>query len=555
LFDAASGAPGPSDADARFDRTVDRWFRERLALQPELGTYHGMHEHDHRLSGGTREQVEAEAAFHRATIGEMERFGSDELSPDRALDRDLLVHEARLYLHELEERRGWRAASNAAQHIGNALFPIFTRDYAPLAERLESLAARLEAAPRFLAESRTRVDEPVRIWTEIDIESTEALPAFLDSIQAAARSERADALLLDRLQAAITATRVALDEHAAWLRDDVLPRAAGDWRAGPEDFEHLVGLRALEADGDEILAVGERILVEEHAARDAVCAEIDPTLDPREVGELVKQEHPDTFPAALEAYREAMARARAFVVEHDLATPPPQDSLRVMETPSFLRHLTPFAAYYEPARFDPEPTGTYIVTPPATPEMWQEHNYASISNTSVHEAYPGHHLQLSAAITNPSLVRLLAESAAEFAEGWAFYTERVMKEHGFDDTPAHRYIQHTDAIWRAARIVLDVRLHRGQVSFDDAVVFLTRQTGFVRSAALAEVKRYTSTPTYQLSYLYGRHLIDRLKQQVERRMGPGFNLKFFHDTLIYGGTMPVSYARRLFEAKLGVLDR
>jgi uncharacterized protein (DUF885 family) len=555
LTQAASGASTPSDADARFDRTVDRWFRDRLALQPELGTYHGIHEHDHRLSGGTREQVEAEIAFHRSAIGEMERFASDDLSVDRALDRDLLVHEARLYLHELEERRGWRAASNAAQHIGDALFPIFTRDYAPLAERLEALTARLEGAPRYLAESRTRVDEPVRIWAEIDIESTEALPAFLDSIQAAARSERADPSLLDRLQAAISATRGALDEHTAWLRDDVLPRADGDWRTGPEDFEHLVGLRALEADGDEILAVGERILVEEHAARDAVCAEIDPTLDPREVGELVKHEHPDTFPAALEAYREAMDRARAFVVEHDLATPPPQDSLRVMETPSFLRHLTPFAAYYEPARFDPEPTGTYIVTPPATPEMWHEHNYASISNTSVHEAYPGHHLQLSAAITNPSLVRLLAESAAEFAEGWAFYTERVMKEHGFDDTPAHRYIQHTDAIWRAARIILDVKLHCGQITFDEAVDFLVAHTGFARAAALAEVKRYTSTPTYQLSYLYGRHMIDRLKQQVEDRMGPAFNLKFFHDTLIYGGTMPVSYARRLFEAKLGALDR
>ncbi|HTE66059.1 MAG TPA: DUF885 domain-containing protein [Candidatus Binatia bacterium] len=555
MIHAGSGGTDQSDADARFDRTVERWFRERLALEPELGTYHGIHESDHRLSGGTHEQFEAEAAFHHAAIDEMERFGSDELSPDRALDRDLLIHEARLYLHELEERQGWRAASNAAGHIGDALFPIFTRDYAPLADRLETLTARLEEAPRYLAESRTRVDRPVRLWTEIDIESTEALPGFLDSIQAAARSERCDTSLLDRLQAAISATREALDGHVAWLRDDVLPRADGDWWTGPEDFEHLVSLRALEATGDEILAVGERILVEEHAARDAVCAEIDPTLDPAEAGALVKGEHPDSFPEALEAYREAMDRARAFVVEHDLATPPPQDTLRVIETPSFLRHLTPFAAYYEPARFDPEPTGTYVVTPPATPEMWLEHNYASISNTSVHEAYPGHHLQLSAAITNPSLVRLLAESAAEFAEGWAFYTERVMKEHGFDDTPAHRYIQHTDAIWRAARIVLDVRLHRGQISFDDAVDFLVEHTGFVRSAALAEVKRYTSTPTYQLSYLYGRHMIDRLKGQVEERMGPAFNLKFFHDTLIYGGTMPVSYARRLFEAKLGVLDR
>jgi uncharacterized protein (DUF885 family) len=242
-------------------------------------------------------------------------------------------------------------------------------------------------------------------------------------------------------------------------------------------------------------------------------------------------------------------------VEHDLATPPPNDTLRVIETPTYMRHLIPFAAYYDPARFDPDPVGTYIVTPPATEAMWREHNYASISNTSVHEAYPGHHLQLAGAITNPSLVRTLALSSAEFVEGWAFYCERMMKEAGFDAAPAHRYIQHTDAIWRAARIILDVRLHRGEIGFEEAVAFLHEQTGFEEPAAVAEVKRYTSTPTYQLSYMYGRHMIDRLRERVERRMGPAFSPKFFHDTLIYGGSMPVSFASRLFDTKLDGLDR
>jgi uncharacterized protein (DUF885 family) len=130
-----------------------------------------------------------------------------------------------------------------------------------------------------------------------------------------------------------------------------------------------------------------------------------------------------------------------------------------------------------------------------------------------------------------------------------------MKDAGFDTTPAHRYIQHTDAIWRAVRIILDIRLHRGEIGFDDAVRFLRAQTGFEEPAAVAEVKRYSSTPTYQLSYLYGRHMIEALRARVERAMGPAFTPKFFHDTLIYGGTMPVSFAPRLFETKVGSLDR
>jgi uncharacterized protein (DUF885 family) len=544
-----------SDADARFDRTVERWFRDTLALDPENATYLGVHEHDHRLADGTREQIEQQAAFHRATVAEMERFSADDLTAERALDRDLVIHEGRLALHQLTERREWAGSSRAAEHIGNALFPILTRDYAPLAERLESIAARLEAAPAYLSQSRTRVDAPVRLWIEIDIEGSEALPEFLDSIVAVARSEHVDPALAARVEAAADAAGKALGEHVAWLREQMLPQADGAWHTGAEGFERLVELRRLDADADEILAVGEQMLAEETAAREAVCAEIDPTLEPAEVGNLIKDNHPGSFPEALEAYRESMARARAFVVEHDLATPPDQDRLKVIETPSFERHLIPFAAYYQPPRFDPDPAGTYVVTPPGAPEMWREHNYASISNTSVHEAYPGHHLQLSAANANPSLVRALSLSAAEFDEGWAFYCERMMKEAGFDDTPVHRYIQHTDAIWRSARIILDVRLHRGEIGFEEAVQYLVDVTGFERPAALAEVKRYTSTPTYQLSYLYGRHMIERLRDRVRTRMGRAFNLKFFHDTLIYGGTMPVSFAGRLFDAKLGGLDR
>jgi uncharacterized protein (DUF885 family) len=546
--------PAISDADARFNRTVERWFRSLLTLDPEEATYVGIHDHDHRLSNGTREHVEEQAAFHRAAMDEMERFPADDLSADRALDRELVIHESRLALHQLTERRQWAGSTQGAEHIGNALFPIFTRDYAPLPDRLEAIAARLEAGPQYLAETRTRVDAPVALWVEIDIEGSRSLPDFLDSIVSVARSEPVDEAIARRVEAAADGLRAALDEHLAWLRD-LLPRADRPWQTGPEGFEQLVALRRLEATPDEILAVGERMLADESAARDAICAEIDPTLSPAEVGDLIKDDHPDTFPAAIDEYRHAMDRARAFIIEHDLATMPKQDRLRVIETPTYQRHLIPFAAYYQPPRFDPDPAGTYIVTPPGSPDMWREHNYASISNTSVHEAYPGHHMQLAGANENPSLVRALALSAAEFDEGWAFYCERMMKDAGFDDTPRHRWVMHTDAIWRSVRIILDVKLHRGEIGFDEAIDFMVDKTSFERPAALAEVKRYTSSPTYQLSYLYGRHMIEQLRDRVRARMGPAFNLKFFHDTLVYGGTMPVSYAGRLFDAKLGGLDR
>jgi len=537
----------PSDADARFDRTIDRWFRDQVAMRPETGTFLGLHEHDGELSPGGRDGIDEEIAFFRRTIDELSAIDPGELTAERAIDRDLAIHQARLGLFWQTEYRPWAGSSEAAGNLGEALFPLFTRDFAPLADRLQSIASRLEAAPRYLRESRERVTDPVRLWVEIDMQSTEMLPSFLDTIVAAARSEVGEDAVTRRLVDAVEAAQRALGEHLDWLRDDVLPGADAAWSAGAERFEEMVRLRELEADGDEILAVGEELLVSEKAAREAVCAEIDPTLTPEEVADLVKDDHAGTFAESLNEYREAMDAARAFVVEQGIATPPEEDHLNVIETPAFVRHLIPFAAYYQPARFDPSPVGTYIVTPPSSPDMMREHNRSSIMNTSVHEAYPGHHLQLSAAITNPSLVRLFS-GAPEFAEGWAFYCERMMKEAGFDDTPKGWYIVHTDAIWRATRIILDVSLHRGLIGFDDAVDRLVAETGFERPAALAEVRRYTSTPTYQLSYLFGRHMIEKLKAEVSAREGRDFSPKRFHDTLIYGGTMPVSYARRLFES-------
>jgi uncharacterized protein (DUF885 family) len=208
--------------------------------------------------------------------------------------------------------------------------------------------------------------------------------------------------------------------------------------------------------------------------------------------------------------------------------------------------MLPFAAYFEPAKFDPSPKGIYVVTPSVgdNPGAMREHNYASISNTSIHEAYPGHHLQLSVASRHPSLTRLLTD-APEFVEGWGMYTELMMREHGFDDDPRFRVVLHTDAIWRACRIILDVRMHRGELSIDEATRFLVEQTGFEEPNARAEVQWYSYRPTYPMSYLLGRTLLLGLRADEQRRLGDAFNLRAFHDTLLRNGSLPISFHRRL----------
>ena len=398
-------------------------------------------------------------------------------------------------------------------------------------------------------QARTRARVPqVRPWQKVEIESAAEMPAFFDEIVVAGEGVLGDRERR-RLERAVEGAKIAVAEYRGWLLDS-LASGTDDWAVGRELHDEFIAHRAFDGlDSDTILELGLKTLAEEKAARTATAREIDPGVDEPAVVDLVKSDHPDTFRDALESYRDAMLRARQHLIDRDLVSIPEGESIDVIETPVYLQNVIPFAAYFEPAKFDRTQTGIYVVTPSvgANARAMREHNYASISNTSIHEAYPGHHLQLTVASRHPSLTRLLA-NAPEFVEGWGMYTELMMREHGFDDDPRFRLILHTDAIWRACRIVLDVRMHRGEVSLEEAARFLVEHTSFEEPNARAEVQWYSFRPTYPMSYLLGRTMLLDLRDDEQRRLGDRFSLREFHDTLLRNGSIPISFHRRLLAA-------
>ncbi|HEU4572020.1 MAG TPA: DUF885 domain-containing protein, partial [Candidatus Limnocylindrales bacterium] len=380
----------------------------------------------------------------------------------------------------------------------------------------------------------------------IEMTTADDLPSFLDEIVAAADHAGLAGAERKRLEDATTSARAAIAEYRDWL-EGTLDAGTDEWALGRERYDELIRLRAFDGlDADAILEIGQAQLAEQRAARAAAAREIDPDADEATVIDRLKRDHPTTFGEALDAYRDAMMRSRQHLIDHGLVTVPDDERIEILPTPEYQRTVIPFAAYFEPPKFDPSPSGIYIVTPSVDgdPNAMREHNYSSISNTSIHEAYPGHHLQLSVGGRHPSLTRLLTD-APEFVEGWGMYSEQLMREHGFDDAPNFRLNMHTDAIWRACRIILDVRMHRGELSVDDAVRFLVEQTSFEEPNARAEVRRYTYTPTYQLSYLLGKVLLLGLRADEQRRLGSAFDLRAFHDGLLRNGSIPISFHRRL----------
>jgi uncharacterized protein (DUF885 family) len=178
--------------------------------------------------------------------------------------------------------------------------------------------------------------------------------------------------------------------------------------------------------------------------------------------------------------------------------------------------------------------------------MLRENDHGDLVDTAVHEAYPGHHLQLSFARRNPSLIRK-ALGPSIFAEGWGLYSEELMAELGYY-TDEERLLQLEWTLVRAARIVIDVGLHVSDMSFDQAVKMLTDEVHLERQLALSEVKRYTMSPTQPLAYLTGREMIVKMRERYKQREGAKFSLKKFHtDVLVRGTVSPSLMAREIFE--------
>ena len=551
----AAPAPAPGPLDDRLYDLVEARFRDVAESEPTWATQLGIHAWDDRLPDPSRERLLGDVQRDKAHLAAIEALDDAGLSPEARFERDLELHHVRLRVFRAETVRTWERRSNGASALGDALFPLFTRDFAPLAERLSAIAARLEAAPAFLRGYRSRAVVPqVREWLEVELRSSGNVPSFLDDIVGAADQAGATVPEVERkrLERAVDRARIAIEDQAEWLRE-ILPGATGAWPLGRDRYGELLQLRAFDGlDADAILEIGWQQLEENHAARAAAAREIDPDATEAEVVDRVKGDHPPTFEAALDRYRDDMGRARRYLIDHAIATVPPDERVEVIATPPYLRGVMPFAAYFEPARWDPSPVGVYVVTPAVddNPNALREHYRASISNTSIHEAYPGHHLQLALASRHASLTRAQVD-APEFVEGWGMYSEQMMREQGFDAEPNFRLNMHTDAIWRACRIILDVRMHRGEISIDDATRFLVAETSFETANARAEVRRYTYTPTYQLSYLLGKVLLLQLRADEQARLGSAFSLRDFHDILLRNGSLPISFHRRLLRERLG----
>lgn len=544
------GPAGPTWEGGRaFETLVEGYLRACFEFSPIHATYLGAHEYDHLLPPPSEEAVdELTRALQDIRRRVMELPASHD--PSEVAERSALAGMCESGLIDAMEVRHWQ--NNPVGHVAAVVAAVhvpMVRDYAPAAERAEAILARLEQLPTFFEGARRTTAEVPAVFAQAALDmGPGARLLLLDSLTAWARSEAPAVMLDDAAQRAAD----ALVEHLRWIESEQLG-GMHPFAIGGEVFERkLAHQHALALTVEELVETGEALLEASRHQLETLAAEMS-IADWREELDEAKADHPRSD-GLLQAYGEEVERARQFTTERHLAQLP-DASLEVTWTPEPFRVLMPYAAYFGPGAFDSSRTGFFWVTPAPTglpaheeAKLLAEHNRAAIVVTALHEGYPGHHLQLATAAGLPSMLARSGGSSL-LAEGWAFYCEELAWEEGYYDQRTRIY-QLKLQLWRSARIIVDAKLHTGEIGTEEAARALVDWAGLEPGAARAEVQRYTMTPTYQMSYAMGREKILELRDQFRRRQGNAFELAAFHDEFLSYGNIPVPLIAKAMTADL-----
>lgn len=542
----------------KFDQLVARWLEDYSRTNPIQATMLGIHKYDDQLGDFSADSFRAQSELAQKHLKELESIPIAQLPSSAQADYRVLQGSLKVTVKELSEILTWKSLPSLYPDAPTlAIFLMASRQYAPLEDRLKNMVARMQQISAVLEGGKRNLGNPPRVWTEIAIDSTQGGIDFFESVvpNLAASAPAMQQSVRQESQRAAGAYK----DYLSFLKDDLLARSTGDFKAGKENFEfYLKNNYLLEESSDQLIALGRIIFDRTKKQIVDVAKLIDSAKDWKSVLDEAKLRHP-AAEKLLDEYKKETARARAFLVKRDLFAIPEGEKLQIIETPLFQRSTVPYAQYYSPAPFDKDQTGHFTVTPidMSKPKEEQEeqlkgHSHGDIVNTVVHEAYPGHHLQFVYANQADSTVKKVLSSAI-FAEGWGLYSEELLSENGYYN-PEERLIQLQWTLVRAARVLIDIGLHTGSMSFEEAVKLLTDDVRLDRPGAIGEVKRYTMSPTQPLSYLIGREVIIRIRSEYIKKQGKKYKIKNFHTEVLGYGTIPPTLIEALMFKK-GLLGR
>jgi uncharacterized protein (DUF885 family) len=571
---------GPTAADLAFETLSRRFFDEVMALTPVSATGLGDHRFDDKIDDVSAAGRERRLTLERELLSAVKALDATQLSRAHQIDARLLASQLEYDIWRLTELQDWSWDPLIyAGLAGNSVYYLLARDFAPLPDRLKNVAARLTELPRLLAQVRESLD-PARvpkIHAETAAKQNGGVLSLIDELVVPNIGVLSDAEQAE-LRSAIDKARKAVSQHQIWLDKRLVPEAKGDFRIGATLYDRKLGFaldsplsrqeirqraeRELVAARAQMYEVARKVLGGNESPRympDKPDAEVQQSVITAALQIAYSQRPPrsEVFDVARKTYDDALAfvRSKGFVTVYN-------DPLDIIPMPEFQRGVA--LAYCDPPGPLDKGQKTFYAISPIPPEwtdaqtdsFLREYNTRSIHNLTIHEAMPGHYLQLTHSNRYDSPLRAALQSGT-FIEGWAVYMERVMVEQGYMEAdPLMHLVQLKWYLRTISNAILDQGVHVDGMSQEDAMRLMTHDTFQEEREASGKWVRAQLSSAQLPTYFVGVQEHLALREEAKQRWGAQFDLKTYHDKVLSYGSPPVRYVRELiFDLPIGSPDR
>ena len=551
-------------ADDEFQKLAAGYIEARLRTYPEEATELGDHRFDDKLTDYSAEARAKELAAQKAFLEKLNAFGGTrELTGPNSVDFRILKENVESEIFNLEEMRAaeWNPLTYN-QSLANALYVLIAREFAPAEERIPNIRKRMEAIPNVIAQAKANLKNPPRIYTETAIEQINGAVSFvregLNPVLDRAPQMKKDLAPLQEQ------TAKALEEYKKWLQGDLLPRSEGDFRIGTDKFRKKLRFSlASDLSMEEIMSRARADLAATQTAIYETALPLykqyfpgadEATLaDKKKVTTAVldklaeQRPNDDTIVSVAE---QTLKETTAFTKQKDLITVFDQP-LQIIVMPEFKRGQG--IAYCDsPGVLEKNGETFYAIEP--TPASWskerkesffREYNNHMMQDLTIHEAMPGHFLQLahSNKFRAPTLVRAIFRSGT-FIEGWAVYAEQFMAEAGYGG-PEVKMQQLKMRLRVICNAILDQSIHTAGMSEQQALDLMMKEGFQQEGEAVAKWKRARLQSTQLSTYFVGATEHLELRERAKRKLADKFDLKKYNDTVLSFGSPPAKYVREL----------
>jgi uncharacterized protein (DUF885 family) len=534
---AASSGTRAVDSAENLRQLANAYYTWRNENDPVGSSYQGLHTWDEKLQDYSESAIAMRRKHLAETLAQLKSMRTDSWAKDDQIDWLLFrsqIEGAVFFDGLMPERRDPQTYTN---ECANAIFSLIKKDYAPGRTRALAAMSRLKLMPAFLEQGKRNLVEPVRLYAQLAIDSARTGDSLYTDSLATIASELTPAEKQNFVEARDAALG-ALHAYADWL-DQRLSKMAEFQPMGEAKYNYLLkNVYLLPVDAEQVAMLGQ-VELARYRALEALLA--DPSMaDPNPARSKSVPADEQEF---LQTYERREAEIIQFLRERNLVTVPPYlGKFEIRELPAAFKPTSPGGFMNPPGLYDVDNSGFYFI-PAYNPDSKNFYIRAAIEDPRPilgHEGIPGHFLQMS--ISNHLSDEIRREQGdGVFAEGWALYTEEMMMRTGLypDNSAAQGQILRLSR-YRAARVGVDVNLHTGKWTFEQAVKYFMEAGGLDREAAEGEAAGAASQPTQKITYMVGKWQIMRLLGRYRQQQGTNFRLGAFHDALLANGTLPIS---------------